>query len=198
LTSPGYAAQGSNGPQDRSGQHATMYGVSKLKLGLFGANCSPAGQSRWCRNAGSALLAQLVIVSLGGRCRARRQCRSCFYRGRGRGLVLGASTALASGVASPLTGVASLPGFSSACERPCRSFHPTAVEGRNGPPASRWVENKFNEIELVRQIEREVPHISLVVLSCCAAARTWHPVRRRSRPAAQNWRATVSADRPRR
>ena len=106
------------------------------------------------------------------------------------------SPALASGVASPLTGVASLPGFSGACERPCRSFHPTAVEGCNGPPASRWVENKFNKINRVRQIEREVSHISLVVLSCCAAARTWHPVRRRSRPAAQNWRATVSAGRP--
>ena len=42
------------------------------------------------------------------------------------------SPALASGVASPLTGVASLPGFSGACEGPGRSFHPTAVERRNG------------------------------------------------------------------
>ena len=48
-----------------------MYGARSFKLGLFGANCSPAGPSRWCRNAGSALLAQLVIVSLGARCRAR-------------------------------------------------------------------------------------------------------------------------------
>jgi len=68
-------------------------------------------------------------------------------------------------------------GFSGACEGPGRSFHPTAVERRNGPSAPRWVENKLNEINGMRQIEREVPHISLVVLSCCAAARTWHPVR---------------------
>jgi hypothetical protein len=56
-----------------------------------------------------------------------------------------------------LTGVASLPGFSGACERPCRSFDPTAVEGCNGPAASRWVENKFNKINRVRLIEREAP-----------------------------------------
>src|SRR5580704_9218360 len=60
-------------------------------------------------------------------------------------------------------------GFSGACEGPGRSFHPTAVERRNGPSAPRWVENKLNEINGVRQIEREVSHISLVVLSCCAA-----------------------------
>src|SRR6202023_3307160 len=106
------------------------------------------------------------------------------------------SPALALGIASLLIGFCVAAGFSGACERPGRSFQPTAVERRNGPSAPRWVENNLNEINRMRQIEREVPHISLVVLSCCAAARTWHPVRRRSRPAAQNWRATASAGRP--
>ena len=49
-------------------------------------------------------------------------------------------------------------GFSGACEGPGRSFHPTAVERRNGPSAPRWVENKLNEINGVRQIERQAPH----------------------------------------
>jgi hypothetical protein len=67
------------------------------------------------------------------------------------------SPALVSGVASPLTGVASLPGFSGACERPCRSFHPTAVERRGRPSAPRWVKNRFNEFNPLRPIERAVP-----------------------------------------
>jgi hypothetical protein len=40
LTKPEYSARGSNGPQDRGGERATVYDVSRVKLGLFGANCS--------------------------------------------------------------------------------------------------------------------------------------------------------------
>ena len=41
---------------------------------------------------------------------------------------------------------------------PVCSFHPTAVERRNGPSAPHWVENKFNKINGIRQIEGEPPH----------------------------------------
>jgi hypothetical protein len=41
---------------------------------------------------------------------------------------------------------------------PFAHFHPTAAERRNGPSAARWVENKLNEINGVRHIEREAPH----------------------------------------
>ena len=193
LTRPGYSARGSNGPSKRRESHDVwreQFQAGSVRRQLLSGRAITLVPERWIGPSGAARhsepglqmssAASMPLLPL-PRPRSRARCES---------------TALASGVASPLTGVASLPGFSGACERPCRSFHPTAVEGRNGPPASRWVENKFNKINRVRLIEREVPHISLVVLSCCAAARTWHPVRRRSRPAAQNWRATASAGRP--
>ena len=44
---------------------------------------------------------------------------------------------------------------------PVCSFHPIAVERRNGPSAPHWVENKFNEIKLVRQIDDQPLDLAL-------------------------------------
>ena len=43
-----------------------MYGVSNLKLGRYGANCSSGRAITLVPNAGPALLAQLVVVTPGG------------------------------------------------------------------------------------------------------------------------------------
>src|SRR3984893_17828058 len=137
-----------------------MYGVSNLKLGLYGVNCSSGRAITLVPNAGPALLAQLVVVRLAARCSSVASMRLLLLlpprppwpRARCE------SPALALGIASLLIGFCVAAGFSGACEGPGRSFHPTAVERRNGPSAPRWVENKLNEINGMRQIEGQPPH----------------------------------------
>ncbi len=90
-----------------------MYGVSKLKLGLYGANCSSGRAITLVPNAGPALLAQLVVVRLAARCSSAASMRLLLLlpprppwpRARCE------SPALALGIASLLIGFASLPGF---------------------------------------------------------------------------------------
>ena len=112
-----------------------------------------------CIARAGPLLAQLAVMRLADRCRARRQCGSCFCCCGGRsGLVFGASLRRWHQVLPLRDWFCVAAGYSGAREAPGRSFHPTAVERRNRPSVPRWVENKLNEINGVRQIERQAPH----------------------------------------
>jgi hypothetical protein len=98
-----------------------------------------------CIARAGPLLAQLAVMRLVARCRARGQYGSCFCcRGGRSGLVFGASHRRWHQVWPLRDWFCVAAGYSGVCEAPGRSFHPTAVERRNKPFVPRWVENKVN------------------------------------------------------